>query len=205
MTRRPIEAVLCDVDGVLRIWEGEETAALERQYGLASGSIAAAAFEPSRLARALTGAIGDEEWRADVARALEPACGSPAAAAAVVRRWTARTGRIDEDVLALLTRARQAVPVVLVSNGTTRLEDDLAMLGVSPALPVLANSARLGVAKPDRAIYLAAAAAAGVPAESCLFIDDVEAFVRAAEALGMTGVLYGGVADLRRALADVLG
>ena len=51
MTRpsRSVEAVLCDVDGVLRHWDAQVTAALERRYGLAAGVLLATAFTPARL------------------------------------------------------------------------------------------------------------------------------------------------------------
>jgi putative hydrolase of the HAD superfamily len=45
------DALLCDVDGVLRHWDREAVAELEREHGLPSGNIAGIAFEPGRLAR----------------------------------------------------------------------------------------------------------------------------------------------------------
>jgi FMN phosphatase YigB (HAD superfamily) len=50
----------------------------------------------------------------------------------------------------------------------------------------------------------AAAAGLGVDAARCLFVDDSAANVRAASALGMTGVLYRELADLQRALGRFL-
>ncbi|MFF2143839.1 HAD-IA family hydrolase [Kitasatospora sp. NPDC058190] len=47
-------------------------------------------------------------------------------------------------------------------------------------------------------------AAVGFAPERCLFVDDRQENVDAAVALGMTGVLYRGSEDLRRALAPVL-
>jgi putative hydrolase of the HAD superfamily len=49
-------------------------------------------------------------------------------------------------VLPLLAAVRARVPVALVSNGSTRLEDDLDLLGVSRVVDVVVNSARVGVA-----------------------------------------------------------
>ena len=53
MTARPHDAVLCDIDGVVRHWPSAED--LELTYGLPAGSIAAAHFMPSRLNPAITG------------------------------------------------------------------------------------------------------------------------------------------------------
>ncbi len=51
-------------------------------------------------------------------------------------------------------------------------------------------SHRLGIAKPEAAIYRHAAEGLGVPSESVLFIDDREDNVRGAEAAGMQAIRY---------------
>ena len=53
----------------------------------------------------------------------------------------------------------------------------------------LLSSAALGVYKPDPRAYRAAAAALGLPPGACAFVDDLPAHVRAANAIGMRGVL----------------
>jgi putative hydrolase of the HAD superfamily len=92
------------------------------------------------------------------------------------------------------------VPVVLVSNATTRLESYLADAGVADAFDAVLNTCRFGAAKPDPRVYAAAAGLAGADPRRCLFVDDTAANVAAAEAAGMRGVLYDGVAGLRAAL-----
>lgn len=204
----PVGAVLCDVDGVLRHWDSAVNHDLERRHGLAPGALLAAAFAPERLLPAVTGKVTDGEWRAGVAADLARS-GVPAGrAAAAVEEWSRSPGRLDERVCDLLTRARQRVPVALVSNGTTRLEDDLDRLGVTARVgAVVVNSTRVGVAKPGSAIYLAAAEAVGVAPGRCLFVDDSAAHVTAARELGMTGLLHSDPEDLdelRAALGGVL-
>jgi putative hydrolase of the HAD superfamily len=192
-----IRALLCDIDGVLRIWPPVDR--IERDHGLPLGSIAAAAFSPARLLPAITGAITDEQWRTAVAADL--AAASPTAVGAV-EAWSALVPRVDREVLALLTQAAAVVPVALVSNATIRLERDLEVQGVSGFSVI--NSARFGVAKPDPAILLAAAKHVGVPAQECLFVDDTPANVDAATEIGMTALLYREVAQLRTALATAV-
>jgi putative hydrolase of the HAD superfamily len=46
------------------------------------------------------------------------------------------------------------------------------------------------VAKPDAEIYRRAAERIGLAPEGCVFVDDADANVRAAETLGMRGILY---------------
>ncbi|WP_226961806.1 MULTISPECIES: HAD-IA family hydrolase [Streptomyces] len=197
--------MLCDLDGVLRHWDPGLMSGLEREYGLAPGSFSRAAFRPERLLPAVTGAVTDEEWREAVAADLAPACGARTRARALVAAWTETPGTVDAEVLALLTSVRRRVPVVLVTNATTRLDADLAALGLTGAVDAVVNSAREGVAKPEPEIFRIAAGRAGVPAGRCLFVDDTAGHVTAARRLGMTGLHHRDNAALRRALGALLG
>ncbi|MDT0445403.1 HAD family hydrolase [Streptomyces johnsoniae] len=218
------DAVLCDIDGVLRIWDPAAMTDLDLAYGLPPGALAGAAFRPDLLLPAVTGAVADGEWRAAVAADLAAACGGAERARALVAEWSAVGARVDREVAALLARVRRRVPVVLVSNATTRLEADLTALGLATAdagsvdgmvgvggvdatggaAPVVCdavvNSSRIGVAKPDPRVYRLAAERAGVEVTRCLFVDDTEGHVAAAREVGMTGLHYRRVAQLREAL-----
>ena len=204
VTEQRCEALLCDVDGVLRHWDKAAVARLEQEFGLPAGTIAAVAFAPAQLAPALTGHISDEQWRAEIAHHLTPHCGSTARASRLVELWSRDLGRVDDDVLRLLVRVQRVIPVALVTNATTRLERDLELLGVTNVIPRVVSSARVGRAKPDPAIYRAGLQLVGVPANRCLFVDDAPENVLAAQALGMAGLVYGALAELRRALEPVL-
>ncbi|MEV7214267.1 HAD-IA family hydrolase [Kitasatospora cineracea] len=197
MAGQRIGAVLCDLDGVLRIWA--DLADVDRAHGLAPGTVAAAAFRPERLLPAVTGQVGDGQWRALVAEDLAVRCGSAEVARAAVADWGRQPFRVDEQVRELLAVARRSVPVVLVSNGTTALEGDLAGLGLDAAFDAVVNSARVGVAKPDPRIFLAAAERVGVPPRDCLFVDDTAGHVAAAAALGMSGHHHRGASGLSAA------
>jgi putative hydrolase of the HAD superfamily len=202
MRALPFDAVLCDIDGVLRLWDPDAMPGLDRAYGLAPGTLASAAFAPERLRLAVTGVLTDEAWRRSVAEALTDACGSAERARTMTTEWTALAGRVNDEILTLLTDVRRHAPVVLVSNATNRLEDDLAALGLSDAVDAVVNTARIGVAKPDAAVYALAAERAGAAVERCLFIDDTLANVHAAQEVGMIGHHYRNADALRRALAS---
>jgi putative hydrolase of the HAD superfamily len=64
-------------------------------------------------------------------------------------------------------------------------------------------SHRLGIAKPDNAIYASAIDGLGIPPEAILFIDDREENIEAARAAGMAAILYNAhpafVSELKRA------
>jgi len=67
---------------------------------------------------------------------------------------------------------------------------------------VLVWSYQLGVSKPDPAIYRYALEKLGVPAAETLFIDDKQPNVDAAIEVGMKGVVFTDVQDLRASLAE---
>ncbi|KAF4408233.1 HAD-IA family hydrolase [Streptomyces lycii] len=203
MTGPVYEAVLCDIDGVLRHWPPADL--LERAHGLPAGCFAAAAFAPERLQPAVTGRVSDEEWRSGVADALALACGSADRARSAVAAWSAQVPSVDRDVVALLTRAREVAKVALVSNATTRLEADLAGQGLAGLAHVVVNTARIGVAKPDPRVYGTAADRVGAAPHRCLFVDDTGVNVAAAREAGMTAVHYRRPEDLRTALAPLVG
>ncbi|MCX5383844.1 HAD family phosphatase [Streptomyces sp. NBC_00083] len=199
----PFDALLCDFDGVLRQWDPDAMAALDRAAGLPEGALAATAFRPALLDAAVTGTISDEEWRTRVARELAGTCGA-ARADELVREWSAATGRVDTEVLALLTELRRRVPVVLVSNATTRLEDDLRRLGLADAFDAVVNTARIGFAKPDPRVFAAAAGRVGADPRRCLFVDDTAGHVEAARAAGLMGHHYRHADGLREVTAPLL-
>ncbi|HEV2350061.1 MAG TPA: HAD family phosphatase [Terriglobia bacterium] len=62
-------------------------------------------------------------------------------------------------------------------------------------------SGELGVVKPDTKIYQACLQGLAVPPESALFIDDMEANVAAARALGIKSIKFESIARLQQEVA----
>ena len=62
-------------------------------------------------------------------------------------------------------------------------------------------SCSIGACKPDPRIYQEALRACGVRAHEALYIDDIAAYVEAAQRLGMAGVVFESPAQLGRELA----
>ncbi|MFC8448761.1 HAD-IA family hydrolase [Kitasatospora sp. NPDC057223] len=204
MTALPYDAVLCDIDGVLRHWPTPRHADLDHDHGLPPGTLAAAAFAPPRLHPAITGEITDEQWRSAVTAELAGACGSMDRARNVVTAWSDLMPRVDQEVVSLLARVREVATVALVSNATTRLESDLARQGLGDLADAVVNTSRIGVAKPDPRVYLIAAERVGAPVHRCLFIDDSAANVVAAREVGMAAHHYRRIEDLQDALCPLL-
>ncbi|MGX2998868.1 HAD-IA family hydrolase [Streptomyces sp. JNUCC 64] len=197
------DAVLCDLDGVIRFYDHSVVARLEREAGLPEGTTLAVGFAPENDGPLLLGRISRDEWAASIVRGLPPTVPRPRAEA--LADAFARAGsHADPRAVAPLRRLRGRCPLVLVTNATVWLDDDLAELGLTDLATAVVNSSLLGVVKPDPRIYRVAAERAGVPLDRCLFVDDRAENVDAAVALGATGVLYREPADLERALAPIL-
>lgn len=188
------QALLIDLDGVLRLWPADD-ARLEDSFGLPAGAILKAAFEPGLLREAITGRISDEAWRRRIEASL--AAEHPTAeAVAAVQAWSAPCGEVNLPVLELLRQARESVKVVLVTNATSRLDRDLHHLGLSRELDIVINSSVVGTAKPGEEIFASALAAAGVAASRAVYVDDSLENVESATKLGVLSFHFQGITGL---------
>ncbi|MFI9172247.1 HAD-IA family hydrolase [Streptomyces lincolnensis] len=197
--RVPFDAVLCDVDNVIRFYDPSRLYALERAAGLAEGTTMKIAFAPERDLPLLLGRIDGREWVGLIAEGLLGLVPEPTTWE-LGRALLESPFHANEDVVDLLRRAGTRVPLILVSNATLTLEDDLATLGLSDLADHVVNSARIGIVKPDPRIYHHAAALADVRPDRCLFVDDSEENLTTAADLGMSPVHFREPADLERAL-----
>lgn len=191
--------MLCDLDNVIRFYDMAPVAELERAVGLAEGTTARAAYAPEVDLPLLLGRITTREWVDSIASALSDRV-PPARARELGQAFADAPFRADDVVVELLRRVRGHMPLVLVTNATLELESDLVQMGLADLADDVVSSARVGVAKPDPAIYEIAAERAGTAAHRCLFVDDRLENIEAAVALGMSGVHYRTPADLREVL-----
>lgn len=197
--------MLCDIDNVIRFYDTSELTRLEGESGLQPGITAQIAFAPGTDLPLLLGEITKREWAESIARGLTGRTGIPKVRAGELATALTRAPfRADDVVVDMLRQVRARMPLVLVSNATFELEEDLASLGIGQLAHHVVNSARVKIAKPDPRIYELAAERAGADVGRCLFVDDGARNVEAAVELGMTGTHYREHADLRTALAPVL-
>lgn len=129
---------------------------------------------------------------------------------ALIAADTAHWTQPNESMIAWASALRAAgVPTGILSNLGDAME-----AGIRARFPWLDEfthctfSHRLGIAKPDAAIYRHAADGLGVPPQSILFIDDRPENVAGARAVGMAAIQYSGhgafVTELREAGLDPL-
>jgi putative hydrolase of the HAD superfamily len=196
-----IQALLIDLDGVIRYWNPATFTAAETTYGLPAGALPRTAFAPELLLPAITGVVTDTVWRQQVAAQLQKAY--PAAdVVGAVAAWSQPAGEVVQPVLALIRQCRRSIPVVLVTNATSRLPIDLATLGIREEFDHVINSSVVGVAKPDVGIFTCALQAVGVPAADALFVDDTKNNVVAAIDLGLYGYHFQSPTGLQKVLQE---
>ena len=113
-------------------------------------------------------------------------------------------GHRGEPMRGLLRRVRRAgLKTAMLSNswGISAYPADV----LAELFDAVVISAEVGMRKPEERIFRHAAGLLGLDPAECVFIDDIEANVQAAEALGMTGVLHTGPAATVARLASLLG
>lgn len=184
-----IKALLIDLDGVIRHWQADDEEFIER-FGMRLAEIKRTAFSEALLIPAITGQITDEEWREKIVLQLLSAGIDKAGQA--VSAWSKGAGEVDHKMLERVQSLRQKLKVVLITNATTRLERDLAALGLSESFDVVINSSKVGFAKPSLEIFEAALSSVGSEASEALFVDDTLANVTAAQALGIASHHFQG-------------
>ena len=202
----PIRAVIFDVGGVLDASDNPaaERAAQEHlaaELGVERGEMWSQFFRSESWKLARTGVITDAEfWN----RCLAPfGIHEPGAQTAFVERLMAGK-RVIPAMQSLLDELHGRTRLAIISNASDILEEVLeARFSISHYFEVVINSARVGVAKPEREIYeIALERLALNPAET-VFTDDQQHNVDAAVELGIRAVLFEGVERFRDYLIEL--
>jgi putative hydrolase of the HAD superfamily len=126
-------------------------------------------------------------WRAEAHRLLEERAGR--SLPRLHDAWIAARQLIRPNVL-LAQRLRPTYRTAILSNADHSLRGRLRELGLLGVFDTVVSSAEEGIAKPEAEIYRRAADRIGLPPQACAFVDDSEVNVRAAEAVGMKGIVY---------------
>jgi putative hydrolase of the HAD superfamily len=198
-----IRAVIVDFGGVLALPPSPES--LERLH-LASGFDEADAFlaswrqhrRPYDLgeisAQEYWRRVGSEDGHAYESGPLERLCAEDATC------WAVPNAMLVTWLEALKAAGLR---LALLSNMPREqweaLVNDLTWLSLCDAVVL---SYRLGLAKPDPDIYRRCLEQLSLAPDEVLFVDDDPDNVVAAKELGINGVLFTSVAELRRALAN---
>ena len=206
-------ALVVDFGGVLTTHLGDAFRAFcEREgvdYEAVRAKLREAYGEPdpeSLVARFETGRIERVEFEQELSTALSEGLHRPIDPTDLIARMLTDL-RLDDAMVGAVRAARsQGVPTALLSNswGVDYYPHDL----LEDLFDHIVISGQVGLRKPDPEAFHLAAGRLGLPPERCVFVDDVESNVRAAEAVGMRGVLHEEtqktIAELERLLGVAL-
>ena len=182
-----VRGVIFDFGGVLIDMRWDVSAGLEDAHGLPRHALLDTLYRTPTWHEIERGQGDLVAWRAEAHRLLEERAGR--ALPRLHDAWVAARHLIRANVR-LARQLRPAYRTAILSNADQSLRGRLRQLGIHDLFDTVVSSAEEGIAKPDAEIYRRAAERLGLPPESCVFVDDYEGNVRAAEALGMKGIVY---------------
>ena len=183
-----IRALVFDFGGVIMNMRWDVARSLEKEHALERNALLRTLYDADDW-RAVEVGRGDiEAWRLAAHRRLEEAADREMPP--LHQQWRDSWHLIEEN-LALLRALRPPYKAGILSNADISLEERMRDgLGIYDLFDTVISSAAVGMAKPDHEIYHMAAARLGVPAEECVFIDDLERNVIAAREVGMAAVHF---------------
>lgn len=204
MEQQALRGIIFDFGGVFTKTRSREVILrrCEAELGLVQGELASLLFTGEHWWAVSTGKISVEEyWQhihntlgSKVPDLLKPFRDNPFA-----------YEKLNKRMIALGRRLHQRYRTALLSNATVYLDTLLAEHGLTTLFDVIVNSARVGLRKPDPAIFKLTAGRMGLSPTQCLFVDDKERNTRAAQALGMKTIVFRSAAHLMRQLKNLEG
>jgi len=117
----------------------------------------------------------------------------------------------NEEMIALMRELKASgLKMAMLTNNVREWEPLWrSMLPVDEIFEEIVDSAFVGCRKPEGRIYELTLERVGIPAEACLFVDDLQVNCEAAEKAGMQAVHFReneqAIAEIRAALAPVAG
>jgi putative hydrolase of the HAD superfamily len=195
--------VLLDFGGVIWNMRWDVAHTLEATHRLPSGTLTATLYGCSTWQEVERGRGDREAWLATAHAELEQIAERPLPP--LHAEWRASQRPIPETI-ELVRALRPPYRVGVLSNADLTLRARLSdVLGIVDLFDDIVCSAEVGCAKPEAEIYALACRRLGAPPSACVFVDDRQDNVAAAEAAGMRGILYhvDRGDDLRAQLAAV--
>jgi putative hydrolase of the HAD superfamily len=150
------------------------------------------------------GELTDDEFEVILADHLVDVDGGGVAAAGLLKRMFAASA-LDHDMLDLVRELRTGgLRTGLLSN-SWGVRDAYPRHLFGELFDEVVISAEVGMRKPEERIFLLALDRLGLAPAQCVFVDDIETNVAAAQVLGMTAVYHTDPAATRSRLSTLLG
>jgi epoxide hydrolase-like predicted phosphatase len=197
-----IRAIIWDMGGVLvRTEDKTPRERLAQRYGMTLKEIYALVFDSEIAIQATVGELPESAVWEYVAKSLNL---DPAGLAGFMREfWSG--DNLDAELYQFVKKMRTSYKIGLLSNAwsgaRTVLDNRYHMLDVFDGSIF---SAEVGLAKPAPQIYRLILEKLGVRAQEAIFVDDFQANVDAANALGIHAVHFENSLQARQAVLQIL-
>jgi putative hydrolase of the HAD superfamily len=147
------------------------------------------------------GEITETEFLTGLEQGLEAVLGRPVSLDGFAARLMSAL-EPNEELFAYYRGLRdRGVRLALLTNNVREWEPLWrTKLPIDDVFELVVDSGFVGMRKPEPQIYALTLERLGLPAEACVFVDDLQLNVDAAVALGMRGVVYR---DTAQAIAEV--
>ena len=169
----------------------------------ASGRLALPEDSGSPIHALERGEVRDEEFEATLAAALVREDGTPVHSAGLLRRMFEASVILDQMLELIKDLRTNGVLTSLLSNSWGGSEDGYPRHLFADLFDDVVISGEVGMRKPEERIFKLAAARLGLSPAECVFVDDVEGNIVAAQALGFTAVLHENPVRTRAALSEL--
>jgi epoxide hydrolase-like predicted phosphatase len=150
------------------------------------------------------GEVSDAEFEATLAAALVRIDGTPVEAPGLLRRMFDASVILDEMLELIKDLRSSGIRTSLLSNSWGGSEDGYPRHLFAGLFDDVVISGEVGMRKPEERIFQLAARRLGLAPADCVFVDDVEGNVVAAQALGFTTVLHEDPVQTRAVLSALL-
>jgi putative hydrolase of the HAD superfamily len=192
-----IEAVISDFGGVLTSPLIEAFAALRERSGVGLEEVGLAMARVAErsgsnpLYELETGRLALADFLSALADALREETGRDVELHGFEHAYFAELHPNEELIAYFRSLRSQGLRLALLTNNVREWEPLWrAKLPVDELFELVVDSAFVGMRKPDPEIYELTLSRLDLPAEACLFLDDLDVNVAAARALGMPAVHY---------------
>ncbi|MBL8156200.1 MAG: HAD family phosphatase [Anaerolineae bacterium] len=195
-------ALIFDFGGVLmRTLDYTPRHRWDEQLGLPLGSVERVVHGGESWRLAQTGTISPEAYWSDVGQQL----GLTAEQTRQLAVDFFSGDQLDEALVAFIRQLRAAGHrTALLSNDSPALLEKLQMLQIADLFDPLVISAFIGVMKPDARAYQTVLDRLGITPAQAIFIDDLPRNVAGAQAVGIIGLHYTTLDQLRRDLDSLI-
>jgi putative hydrolase of the HAD superfamily len=202
-----IEALVSDFGGVLTTPLVESFAALQGDSGVDLEAVGmamarvAAEDGANPLFELETGRMTEHDFLGRLGRALSENLGREVELHGFGERYFANLHPNEELIAYFGSLRERGLRLALLTNNVREWEPLWrAKLPVDELFELVVDSAFVGMRKPDPEIYSLTLERLALPAEACLFLDDIDVNVTTARELGMTGIHF---VDTAQAIADI--